>query len=155
MAQNNNNIESSISRLNINDINKSRTPPPPGFDANNHNHGVSSNNVTATIIVDRSNSGTPKSTSYNNLAMALGSGLAESMDDSTGGSGQHGLTINNALNNLNGGGQQQIVRPGSTMSGGIQDISPGRINTPDAYTRQSRHAVGRLMGSGSGGGKRR
>mgnify|MGYP001075093223 CR=1 FL=1 len=147
MAQNNNNIESSISRLNINDINKSRTPPPPGFD------GASSNNVTSTIIVDRSNSGTPKSTSYNNLAMALGSGLAESMDDSTGGSGQHGLTTNNAL--MNGGGQQQIVRPGSTMSGGIQDMSPGRINTPDAYTRQSRHAVGRLMGSGSGGGKRR
>ena len=114
-----------IDRLTVSET--SKTPPPPGF-----------NNIQPQQDVDRS--GTPssrcQSTSYNNLKLAFGSGLADSMDDSTQLSSQ----------------QQDLRRPsGSGNNGQVGDnnMSPGRINTPDTYTRQSRHSVTRLMGSGS------
>ena len=120
-----------INRLTVSET--SKTPPPPGF-----------NNIQPQQDVDRS--GTPssrcQSTSYNNLKLAFGSGLADSMDDSTGGGQQ-----------LSSQSQQQDLRrpSGSGNNGqvGNSNMSPGRINTPDTYTRQSRHSVTRLMGSGS------
>lgn len=118
-----------INRLTVSET--SKTPPPPGF-----------NNIQPQQDVDRS--GTPssrcQSTSYNNLKLAFGSGLADSMDDST--------------TQLSSQSQQQDLRrpSGSGNNGqvvGNNNMSPGRINTPDTYTRQSRHSVTRLMGSGS------
>jgi len=53
----------------------SRTPPPPGFESN------TANNANAEQRSDTPN--TCKSTSFNNLAMAFGTGLAECMDEST------------------------------------------------------------------------
>lgn len=117
-----------INRLTVSET--SKTPPPPGF-----------NNIQPQPQQDIDRSGTPssrcQSTSYNNLKNAIGSGLADSMDDSTQLSSQ----------------QQDLIRPsGSGNNGqvvGNNNMSPGRINTPDTYTRQSRHSVTRLMGSGS------
>ncbi|KAL3780276.1 hypothetical protein ACHAWO_007053 [Cyclotella atomus] len=82
----------------------SRTPPPPGFNG-------------AGLDSERK-----KSTSFNNLAMALGTGLAESMENST--SEQQGLQ------------QQRIPTPSNV----------------DNYTRQSRHLASRLVGGGTNGG---
>ncbi|KAL7481287.1 hypothetical protein ACHAW6_006976 [Cyclotella cf. meneghiniana] len=86
----------------------SRTPPPPGFKCAAHS-------------IDRE-----KSTSFNNLAMALGTGLAESMDSST----SDGLS------------QQQ----------GMQQKRAATPSNVDNYTRQSRHLASRLVGGGSSGG---
>ena len=87
----------------------SRTPPPPGFDRS-------------------TNTERERSTSFNNLAVALGTGLAESMENST----------SDAL------GQQQQ-----------QELQQQRIPTPsnvDNYTRQSRHLASRLVGGSNNGG---
>ena len=108
-----------MSRLSINEQGAStspnltsHTPPPPGFDS------------APPPGADITRSETPKSTSFNNLAMALGTGLAESMD----------AGMDDQRNNL--------------------AAIPQRTFTPDNYTRQSRHSVSRLMGSsGAGGGK--
>ncbi|KAL9186843.1 hypothetical protein ACHAXT_010563 [Thalassiosira profunda] len=105
----NGNLEG-ISRLSLSDAGSpnlaSKTPPPPGFDA-----------------APGSRSGTPptcKTPSFNNLALALGNDLAESMDRGM----DNGVSSN----------EDQSV--------------PKRTFTPDGYARQSRHAVSRLMGSG-------
>ena len=87
----------------------SRTPPPPGFDGS-------------------ANTERERSTSFNNLAVALGTGLAESMENST----------SDTL------GQQQQ-----------QGLQQPRIPTPsnvDNYTRQSRHLASRLVGGSNNGG---
>lgn len=125
MSQNPGSID--LSRLSISEDGPNltaRTPPPPGFDApsnnNNRTNRASSNTTT--------NAASGKSTSFNNLAMALGTGLAESMEDSTSEQQQ----------------QQQQMHS-------IQEQQ--RIPTPsnvDNYTRQSRHSVSRLVGGGSG-----
>ena len=82
----------------------SRTPPPPGFNG-------------SSMEPERE-----KSTSFNNLAMALGTGLAESMDNSTSDQQQqHGL--------------QRMPTPSNV----------------DNYTRQSRHLASRLVGGAAGG----
>ena len=123
-----------INRLTVSET--SKTPPPPGFN----------NNIQPQQDIDRS--GTPssrcQSTSYTNLKLAIGSGLADSMDYSTGG-GQP-LALNQSQ-------QQDLIRPSGQVgysSNGNSNMSPGRINTPDTYTRQSRHSVTRLMGSVQG-----
>ena len=139
---NNNNIESNISGLSITDNTNqlqdvtstnsltSRTPPPPGFDTNSIGNSIKR----------------PNSASYNNLAMALGSGLAECMDDSTGGP----AAVHNMDNNNNIGGQQQQL-----AQQGNNNKDPNRIHTPDTYTRQSRHNVSRLSGHQHHQGKKR
>jgi len=139
----------------------SRTPPPPGFaDGSNTTTNSNSSSITTntnTIAIDRSE--TPKSTSFNNLAMALGTGLAESMDDSTtslfaaqfnatGGLAANGLSATTLLN-------QQHHPPSSLAAAAAARPAPQRIHTPDTYSRQSRHSVSRLAGSSSsvvGGG---
>lgn len=143
MNQNNHTIDNNMSRLSISEqqqqqqqdnnngsssptFTSSRTPPPPGFAA----AAATADDVGHTI--DRSDTpNTCKSTSFNNLAMALGTGLAECMDDST----------------------TAVQQPPSQIQ-----LPPGLIPerstsfTPDNYTRQSRHSVSRLMGSNNVGG---
>lgn len=86
-------------------------PPPPGFRGEN----------TDSMWKDQE---TPsRSSSFNNLAAALGSGLAESMDDAT--NGEHStkaMLTDNFLSNA-----------------AKDDIS---------YARHSRHAASRLLGAG-------
>mmetsp|Transcript_9449 Transcript_9449/g.19864 ORF Transcript_9449/g.19864 Transcript_9449/m.19864 type:complete len:1071 (-) Transcript_9449:110-3322(-) len=94
----------------------SRTPPPPGFNQSNGSNGAGGNT-------------TGKSTSFNDLAMALGTGLAECMDDST-----------NENNNGNNGGNSSLQQQSFALSSDV-----------DNYTRQSRHSVNRMVGSGGGG----
>ncbi len=94
----------------------SRTPPPPGFNQSNGGNGAGG-------------STTSKSTSFNDLARALGTGLAECMDDST-----------NENNNGNNGGISTLQQQSFALSSDV-----------DNYTRQSRHSVNRLVGSGGGG----
>ncbi|KAL7548731.1 hypothetical protein ACHAWF_012000 [Thalassiosira exigua] len=101
----------------------SHTPPPPGFDGA---AAISGSNI--------SRSGTPKSTSFNDLAAALGTSLAEGMDQ---------------------GMDQGMDDPPSSVvdcgdGGPLGQDHPRRTFTPDGYARQTRHSVSRMMGSGGG-----
>jgi len=96
-----------------------RTPPPPGFDGAPHS-----------IISERG-----QSSSYNNLARALGTGLAESMENSTSG----GLIST----------QQQHQQQQHHQQGMQQPRMPTPSNV-DNYIRQSRHLASRLVGGGNG-----
>ncbi|KAL7473834.1 hypothetical protein ACHAXS_014408 [Conticribra weissflogii] len=121
MSHNPSSLQSSIdmSRLSITEDGPnltSRTPPPPGFNQSNGGNGA----VGST---------TSKSTSFNDLARALGTGLAECMDDST-----------NENNNGNNGGISSLQQQSFALSSDV-----------DNYTRQSRHSVNRMVGSGGGG----
>eukprot|EP00986_Skeletonema_menzelii_P012196 scaffold6619_cov146-Skeletonema_menzelii.AAC.2 len=94
------------------------TPPPPGFDAASASAAsTKSNNIK--IATDQE--AYRKSPSFNNLAMALGTGLAECMDNSTS-DNNNGNTSTAAAANNNG------------------------LDSMDNYARQSRHAVTRLIG---------
>lgn len=90
----------------------SRTPPPPGFDGAHHS----------------TNSEKEKSSSYNNLARALGTGLAESMENST----SDGLV---SIQHQQGLQQPRMPTPSNV----------------DNYIRQSRHLASRLVGGGNDG----
>ncbi|KAL3793761.1 hypothetical protein HJC23_013323 [Cyclotella cryptica] len=109
MAQNSGNI--TLAGLSISEDGPnltSRTPPPPGFKSSAH-------------CIERE-----KSTSFNNLAMALGTGLAESMDNST----------SDALSQQQGMEQKRAATPSNV----------------DNYTRQSRHLASRLVGGANSAG---
>ena len=94
-----------------------------------------------------------KTPSFNDLANALGTGLAESMDHAAGGADDnhasaavHGMGGATAALLLNGQGpgvaRAASVDPHRALSsGGL------RVETPDTYSRQSRHSS--RMGSGS------
>eukprot|EP00985_Skeletonema_marinoi_P018868 scaffold10678_cov130-Skeletonema_marinoi.AAC.5 len=94
------------------------TPPPPGFDTNN-------NKNNSTIAAEQQPH--RKSPSFNNLAMALGTGLAECMDNSTSDHTNNNNTMNNNMNNNT-------------------DLTATGLDQMDNYARQSRHAVTRLIG---------
>ena len=118
-----------------------RPVAPPGFVSNdaavNHadNEGLNPRQSTAC-----------KTTSFNNLAMALGTGLAESMDHSTSDRGNEAARgVAPAI-----GVAGEATSAMAAMEGG----APGRINTPDVYARQSRHAVNRLLGNSGSGNER-
>eukprot|EP00984_Skeletonema_dohrnii_P002185 scaffold749_cov90-Skeletonema_dohrnii-CCMP3373.AAC.10 len=97
------------------------TPPPPGFDtAATANNNKNNSSIAAEQTPHR------KSPSFNNLAMALGTGLAECMDNSTSDHTNHTtMSNNNNMNNTN-------------LTAGLDQM--------DNYARQSRHAVTRLIG---------
>ena len=119
-------------------------PPPPGFD-----------------MRPPSRSSTPKTTSFNNLAMALGTGLAECMDDSTNaetttasiGGGADAAVGAAATTSTTTTSNVTTENTAATMNANANAVkAPGRIHTPDTYARQSRHSVNRLiMNMGSSG----
>lgn len=101
------------------------TPPPPGFDKPSSSSAIT-NNSNNNINVAAEQTQQRKSPSFNNLALALGTGLAECMDNSTSETntsmGSNSNTNNNTANHLGG------------------------LDSMDNYARQSRHAVTRLIG---------
>lgn len=86
-------------------------PPPPGFRGE----------IAHAVWNDQEVPG--RTSSFNNLAAALGSGLAESMDDAT--NGEHST--------------KAMLTPNFLSSASKDDIS---------YARHSRHAASRLLGAG-------
>ena len=127
------------------------TPPPPGFV------------VQPTAIPTEAEAAAPSQTktsssSFHNLALALGTGLAESMDDCLANDPDHpsstttthqypsstdddGTTPTIIMNNTDGNDDNNTTK--THILGGLP-----RIHTPDTYARQSRHSVSRLVGCG-------
>eukprot|EP00984_Skeletonema_dohrnii_P000610 scaffold192_cov82-Skeletonema_dohrnii-CCMP3373.AAC.1 len=96
------------------------TPPPPGFDTTSATNNKNNSSIAAEQQPHR------KSPSFNNLAMALGTGLAECMDNSTSDHTNNNNNANNMNNNTN--------------------LTTAGLDQMDNYARQSRHAVTRLIG---------
>lgn len=95
-------------------------PPPPGFNPGKARaDGISETLWSENQGPSRGQHG--RTSSFNNLAEALGSGLAESMDDATNGEHTKAMLTDNFLFNAK------------------DDIS---------YARHSRHAASRLLGAG-------
>jgi len=98
-------------------------PPPPGFNSDRSRADSNQDALWSGEHRASSRGDHGRTSSFTNLAEALGSGLAESMDDATNGEHTKAMLTDNFLFNAK------------------DDIS---------YARHSRHAASRLLGAGQG-----